>query len=562
MINSYRNWLKDTPMRRKLMPTKVVTIILVLAMSLISVLALWTVNSASQTIFTQNVGNTEALNNIIETMYMCRVTGRDILLQDDEDARMELYDNYLEYFNTLDLLMYEFYDSLSGEKASIFAEIVDLKNQYKESMILSADIKNNSGDDEAALAALRSVTPVANDFFDSMSTFLEDETLLIDEALHNNNSTFTIVIIVILIISLTVILILVGIVRIYELTMSEKLVKLQDAVSHIVTTGDTTTDIPDELFSKDEIGLIATEMDNLTKMFVQYSEIANSIANKNYKVDVPIKSDKDTLSISLDSMVRSTNDVLLDIKHTATNVHSESASIFSNASTLDSGVKQQATSLGELSILLNDITKEIEDNSKNSQHSVELADKASADMDEIDLRIKEMMTAMSDITASSQEIQRIITTIEDISFQTNILALNAAVEAARAGEAGKGFSVVADEVRNLAGKSSIAAKQTATLIENSVNSIVNGEKIANGVANALVSVMQSTEGILQSIDSISESNKKQNLSIEHIQCEVNQINQVVESNKQNSNESASISQNLNSYAINMSGLVSDFNLKE
>ncbi len=562
MVKAYKRWLQNVPMRKKLIPTQVFTIVLVVVMSLISAFSLYTVNSMSRTVFTVNVENTEDLNDIIETMYMCRVTGRDILFQDDNELRMELYEKYLYYFDTLDSQMDDFLGKLEGEKADVFAGLIDSKNIYKDAMILSADIKNEGNKDAEALETLRSVTPTANEFFGGIETFLDDERALIDEILSQNDNMFLYVTVGVVALSVVVIIVLFWIIKLYERTMCAKLASLQNTISEIVTTGDTRIDIPKALFTDDEIGLMAKEMKNLTDMFMEYSQIANTLANKDYRVTVPIKSDNDTLSISLDTMIRSNNNVMLDIKMASENVSYEARSIFENAQTLEGGVIQQANSLEQLSDQLKEITAEIEESSDNSNKSVHLADKVTIDIETIDKRIKEMIDAMAEISASSKEISRIITTIEDISFQTNVLALNAAVEAARAGTAGKGFSVVADEVRNLASKSSAAAKQTATLIEGSVASVANGEKMANSVAQALVTVTTSTTGILDAIKSINNSTGKQIISIDNIHREVDRISQVVQSNKDNSNQSTNSSKKLNSYATNMIGLVSDFELND
>ena len=135
---------------------------------------------------------------------------------------------------------------------------------------------------------------------------------------------------------------------------------------------------------------------------------------------------------------------------------------------------------------------------KNAEHAKDASGKADAVKEqagESSRRMQEMLAAMTDISNSSGEIGKIIKTIEDIAFQTNILALNAAVEAARAGAAGKGFAVVADEVRNLAGKSAEASKNTSTLIEGSLQAVERGTKIANETAEALNEVVDGVQGV-------------------------------------------------------------------
>ena len=136
---------------------------------------------------------------------------------------------------------------------------------------------------------------------------------------------------------------------------------------------------------------------------------------------------------------------------------------------------------------------------KNAEHAKEASKKSQTAGNQIDIsneQMHEMMRAMGEITDKSQEISKIIKTIDDIAFQTNILALNAAVEAARAGTAGKGFAVVADEVRNLAGKSGEAASSTTMLIEDTIRAVENGSKIAEETAKTLEDAVSVTKEVV------------------------------------------------------------------
>ena len=233
----------------------------------------------------------------------------------------------------------------------------------------------------------------------------------------------------------------------------------------------------------DEIGKIAQTVHHvcgcLRKTIEDIGRILGEMANGNIAVDVRQNEDYyigdfRVLAESLKSIRTHLTDVMRDITQIANQVNSGANQVSAGAQALSQGTMQQKVSINKLVSNVTDITSQIQNSTVRCGNASDLVDKATGYADEADTKMEQLVTATQNIDRSSAQIGSIIKTIEDIAFQTNILALNAAVEASRAGTAGKGFSVVADEVRNLAAKSTEAARNTSSLIGRSIHDVKTG----------------------------------------------------------------------------------------
>ena len=218
---------------------------------------------------------------------------------------------------------------------------------------------------------------------------------------------------------------------------------------------------------------------------------------------------------------------------------------------------EQAASIEEMATNIMSISGQVKENADHAEEASRRADAAGAETEESNRRMQDMMAAMADISSSSHEIGKIIKTIDGIAFQTNILAL----EAARAGEAGKGFSVVAEEIRNLAIRSSEASKNTAALIATSLDTVQAGPDIADETARSLGMVLESVRLVTGSVGRIAASSRQQALSLRQIEKGMGQISDVVQTNSATAEESAAASGELSAQAQFLKELAGQFRLK-
>lgn len=342
--------------------------------------------------------------------------------------------------------------------------------------------------------------------------------------------------------------------------------KIEDAMSEVVK-GNLSVSV--EYESKDEFGSMAGSMRSVTSglaRIIKDIEIClSAIAGGDLTV---VSSDRNMyvgdyqkILEAMRGIKSSFNSTLTTLNQSADQVASGSDQVSSGAQALSQGATEQASSVEELAASINDISSNINHNAESAQEASKKSMSVGEEAGESNRRMHDMLQAMADINASSGEIGKIIKTIEDIAFQTNILALNAAVEAARAGAAGKGFAVVADEVRNLASKSAEASKNTAVLIENSLSAVENGKRIADETAKSLELVMAGIQDATTMMDRIAKASTEQAEAITQITVGIDQISSVVQTNSATAQESAASSEELSGQAQILKELVKRFKLE-
>ena len=335
----------------------------------------------------------------------------------------------------------------------------------------------------------------------------------------------------------------------------------------LLVEGDLETPMP-KISNKDETGVLVRSTESLVEglrvVINDISYLLNEMANQNLDVhteheEVYVGSFQDILH-SMRNMRIELSSAMRQVNHSAEGVANASNQLSSSAQTLSQGTTEQAGSVQELATRISMISEEVKETADGALEVRKQTHETGEEVFLCNQKMQNLVEAMEKIQTSSEEIEKILKTIDDIAFQTNILALNAAVEAARAGSAGKGFAVVAEEVRNLAGKSAQAAQNTSDLIANSTVAVHMGTEIAQNTADVLMGVVNSIQSVVDAIDHIAIVSSEQSESVKQVSEGINQISVVVQSNSATAEEGAAASEQLSAEAAGLKELVDHFTL--
>lgn len=333
-----------------------------------------------------------------------------------------------------------------------------------------------------------------------------------------------------------------------------------------MSAGDLNVDL--EIKRQDEIGKMSEKINEMAKQYrniiSDISRFLKELSNGNLTVQSECEYAGEFRRIreSMEAIAAGLNHTMTEINIAAQQVSSGSEQVSDGAQALSQGATEQASAIEELSATVNEVSSQVKNNAVHSGSASAKVNQVRLEIEQSNEKMQKMIGAMKEINETSGEIGKIIKTIEDIAFQTNILALNAAVEAARAGEAGKGFAVVADEVRNLAGKSAEAAKDTTVLIGSSIRAVEDGSRTADETAQSLMKVVAGANEITDLVARISSDTNGQASSIAQISQGIDQISAVVQTNSATSEESAAASEELSGQSQMLKNLVGEFRLKE
>ena len=386
-----------------------------------------------------------------------------------------------------------------------------------------------------------------------------------DEAVHQQaRSNTTTIIFFIVVLVLAVVLEFIIVTRIVRAIVPP----LVEASTAMEGMSQGNLNVPVEFRSPNEIGIMSealrTSQKILSDVIEDISATSGQMAKGNFDVELTANFPGDLKPIqnSINQFVVRMSETIANISQSADQVSAGSDQVSNSSQSLAQGATEQASAVEELAATINDISNSSKQTAASAEEARASTGQAGAQVEASNEYVKQLNVAMQNISNSSEEIGKIIATIENIAFQTNILALNAAVEAARAGSAGKGFAVVADEVRNLATKSDEAAKATKDLIDGSIAAVREGTEAVSKVTGSLEQTSTLAAGVTTMMETVVTAVDSQTQAIIQVTEGIDQISAVVQTNSATSEESAAASEELSSQATLMKELLSRFKLRQ
>ncbi len=559
--------MKDMKISTKLMVYFLTVLIIVGAIAGVGVFGLYNLKTSAEKLYESSALSLRYMGSIQTSIYSMRAHVKDALINaaDPEKVKQarEEYDAALTEYQKSEQL---FYDMVAGteieEKLALAKSTFTGGFQPACKMIFSYLDFGSLGVATSTEANVAGGIELVTDLYDETMDYVVQLAEQENQANNNLAGQLYFLLALISVIGAAIVFLLGMLIKKYTDKPAREMAKAAQSLA------EGKLDIEIKYESKDEIGQLALSLKSAASTLKSYigdiSEHLTVMAegNMDSSITQDYIGDFSPIKESIIKISESFNTLLTQIKHTAEQVNNGAEQVSSGAQALAQGATEQASAIEELSASITEISEKVKKNNENVSSVTENMQITIQDVASANEKMQEMLSAMNEIGVSSEKISKIIKVIDDIAFQTNMLALNAAVEAARAGDSGRGFAVVADEVRNLAGKSADAAKQTAELIQDSIQKVQEGYKLADATGKASMEVVGKMEKVNVAIKEIDKASFEQAAAIDQVTQGIEQISAVVQTNSATAEQSAAASEELLGQAESLHEEVRKFKLKE
>lgn len=563
--------LKNMKVRTRMIASYLVIVALLLIAGIVSIVMLSRVKNSLSTFYNLQFQTVENASDMRRAVYAARSGVLNAIVSSnssDASAAQDYIDTSLEEFELMGQLLSDVRGTFQGD-VSLLDKVqsdLDKARPYLDEIGRLCESGDTADTGKAYNILVDSYRPLMDDVRNTMGEVVEIASNNAFEKVQDGEQLAKISQIVVIAIIVVSIIASIVLARVMTDSIRKPLDEIEEAV-HKMAAGDMHCKVTYE--SNDEFGDVTATMrqmiETLRGIIEDIDYILAEMATGNFVVQSKdreiYKGDFASIRDSMKNLRDTMSDTLLQIDVSADQVNSGGEQVSSGAQALAQGATEQASSVQELAATINEISQQIESTAEHAKTAQKANEQAHAQVQVCSGHMDSLVEAMQAIDSKSKEISKVIKTIEDIAFQTNILALNAAVEAARAGSAGKGFAVVADEVRNLATKSQEASKDTAALIEDTVKAVDEGTTLSKETDHALREVVESAEKVLGAVNLIYEATEEQARAVSQVTVGVDQISSVVQTNSASAEQSAAASEELSSQANLLKELIGRFKVQ-
>ncbi len=530
---------------------------------------------SKKALYDETFVSTASILNADRDFYQAAVAEKELFLHGTEltaAQRQALLDDYSENVQQVQDRITAAIDNVKGNKnlysqfvhptAGLTLEQLDAGFQTEfKSWQDAYDLEAGTGNMEARLLAFDAAREEINLMTELLESYADASSTEIQDGV---TSSIIASAGIILVLALLILLFSSRIVRYLKSS-----IKYVTEISQRIAQGELSTQIDPTKITHDELGQLCSATGEILEQlngYVSYIKEITFVLDTMASGDLQVTLQNDyagefsSIKNALLKISASLNHTLTAISDSSERVDSEAKQVSTSAQLLAQGATEQASAIEELSASITDVSEGVRKNADSVRQAADYVGQTASGVEESNAFMQKMLASMKEIDQSSGEISKIIAVIEDIAFQTNILALNAAVEAARAGAAGRGFAIVADEVRNLAIRSADAASQTSVLIDNSIQAVAEGSKMAENTADSLVKVSSKAMQIKNIIGEIEAASSEQATSIMQITEGLEQVSIVIQTNTATAEESAALSEELSRQSALLYAEVGKFKL--